>query len=825
MAKTTKRTGRKAPAAKRAPDPEAIEKAADERAAEESIDEVEEDCDSPWDIADIRAEYEAGFNRDRDNQNEAYLDLKYVAGDPSVHWDPDAWQQRTDESRPALIVNQCPQFVRQVTGDIRQMRPAIKVMPVDDQASKELAAKELPSLIRYVERRSDAAGIYFAASDQAVGGGIGHWMVTHEYASQRTFQQELRIVPVADGIAVVWDPDSVLLDRSDADFVFVPWDMSSRAFKKKYKGKNAAPFSASESAAFHSWASDDHVRVALYFRKRKCTMMLAVMPDGKVYDVTDDDTQAQALLAQGAKLKEREGHKVFRLVVSAHEILEEAEEWPGPDLPVVPMIGEEIIVGRQVTRRGVVRVLRDVQRIYNYAISTQTEIVALQPKAPFIGTRKQFEKYQEQWETANSRNWPYLEYTPDGQAPPPQRAQPPAASPGLDDLMGSTQNAMNSATGIYPPSLGQKSNEVSGKAIMARQREGDTGTYVYIDAFGRAVQRTGQIIINMAPKIYDTARRLQIAGEDGKPDELNINQAALGGPDGNQPITLNDLTVGAYEVAIEMGPSFSTKREEAREGMNELMRALGPESAQMFLDLFVKAQDFPLADKIAERARMLLPPNIRDKEDAESGKPPEPPAPPPPPTPEQIQQQKDEQAAMLDRQEAEANANRKHELDKLQIGVKQDEIALQLKQLEQKAREIELAHEQTMAQHAVTAAEATAQASADPRIDQIATLVESLTKSVEDLANRVDELTGEIQQTGQAHEVFAAEQRGLQKGAASAPPAAGEAAPAAAAPPPVDLSQILAKLSRRPTAAVRTKDGMRLLYDDEEAAPTDQPVA
>jgi hypothetical protein len=362
---------------------------------------------------------------------------------------------------------------------------------------------------------------------------------------------------------------------------------------------------------------------------------------------------------------------------------------------------------------------------------------------------------------------------------------------------------------------------------MARQREGDTGTYVYIDGFGRAVQRTGQICINMAPNIYDTKRRLQIAGEDGKPDKIELNQPAIA-QDGMTPITLNDLTVGAYEVAIEMGPSFSTKREEAREGMNELMRALGPESAQMFLDLFVKAQDFPLADKIAERARMLLPPNIRDKEDAESGKPPEPPAPPPPPTPEQIQQQKDEQAAMLDRQEAEANANRKHELDKIGLGVKQQEIELQLAQIAAKQRELEVSqadaarnHEAAMAQHAVAAQEA----SADPRIDQITKLVEQVVQSVEQLANKVDDIAGEVQQMGQDHEVFAAEQRGLQKGAASAPPAAEGAAPAAAATPPVDLSQILAKLARRPSGAVRTKDGMRLVYDDEEAAPTDQPVA
>lgn len=780
MAKKTRRAGRKASPAKRGAYVEPIdqllgdENEADEdppqatdagltpdeeEAAEQSIDAVADECDQPWDIADIRDEYESGWNKDRTNQDEGYIDLKFIAGDPTVHWDPDAWQQRIDESRPALIVNQGPQFVRQVTGDIRQMRPAIKVMPIDDHASEGMAAKELPALVRYVERRSDAAGIYFQACDQAVGAGIGHWMVVHEYAAQRTFKQELRIVPIPDGLAVVWDPDSVLPDRSDADFCFVPWDMTSRSFKKKYKDKSAAAFSTSNESAFATWVSDDHVRVSLYFCKRKCTLKLVEMPDGKTYDVTTDPAQASELTLAGGVLKTRMGHKVYRGVVSSQEIIEDMEEWPGPDIPVIPVIGEEITIGRAVVRRGVVRVLRDVQRIYNYAISTQTEIIALQPKAPFIGTRKQFEKYKEQWETANSRNWPYLEYTADGTAPPPQRAQPPAASAGLAELQTETVNAMYSATGIYPSALGKAGNETSGKAIMARQREGDTGTYVYVDGFGRAVRRTGQVIINMAGRIYDTHRRMQIAGEDGKPDSIEFNRKVLG-PDGVAHQTLNDLSVGAYEVTVEMGPSFSTKREEAREGMTEMLRALGPGAGGMFLDLFVKAQDWPLADKIAERARMMLPPNVRAKEDAEAGKPPQPEE-PHQPSPEEIEKAKQEQAAMLDRQEAEANANRKHELDKMNIELKSQEIALQQAQLAAKQRELELgqvdanrAHEATMAGHAATAIEA----SADPRLDQVLTMMEDLTKSVENLSGRVDELAGEIQEVGQSHETFAAEQ-------------------------------------------------------------------
>jgi hypothetical protein len=326
--------------------------------------------------------------------------------------------------------------------------------------------------------------------------------------------------------------------------------------------------------------------------------------------------------------------------------------------------------------------------------------------------------------------------------------------------MQSTTGAMYAATGIYPSALGAKSNETSGKAIMARQREGDTGTYVYIDGFGRAVQRGGQIIVNMAPRIYDTHRRLQIAGDDGKPDQIEFNRKVLA-DNGITHQTLNDLTVGAYEVTIEMGPSFSTKREEAREGMTEMLRALSPQVGGMFLDLFVKAQDWPLADKIAERARMMLPPNVRAKEDAEAGVQ-TPPEPPQPPSPEQIQQQKDEQAAMLDRQEAEANANRKHELDKMQIELKSQEIELQKQQLAAQQNDVAVSqadaartHEATMAQHAVSAVEA----SSDPRLDEILKMVQSLTKSTEDIANRVDELAGEIQDVGQAHETFAAEQQ------------------------------------------------------------------
>jgi len=685
----TKKRGRGKYAAtdKRAPELEDVKHPGQfNRSANEENDEQAPAKDAKDDdlVGRYREEYEAAYNKDRENQDEAYRDLNFIADTDGNggQWDAKALQERTDEGRPVLTVNQCPQFVRQVTGDMRQLKPAIKVVPVDDNASQQVAAKVLPGMIRYIEQRSGAEGIYFAAADQQAGCGIGHWAVTHEYAAGTTFNQEIRITPIPDGVAVVWDPDSVMPDRSDAMFCFVPVDMSRRVFKRKYPGKSGDQLSPSSSEAWTSWFTDDHVRVAEYFYKEPEKQRLALYPDGKIDNITGDDEAEAVATTAGAAIEERDGFCVYRALISQSDVLEKPEKWPGPDIPIVPVIGEEIVIGRKVVRRGVVRVLRDIQRIYNYAVSTQTELIALQPKSPFIGTREQFEKYQDQWETANSRNWPYLEYTHVVGVPPPQRSQPPVASSGLDELMTRTQEAMNATTGIYPAALGAKSNETSGRAIMARQREGDTGTFVYISNFARALRRTGQIIVNMIPQIYDTKRVIQIVGEDGKIDQLPINQPGMDAQGMGPGIGLNDVTIGAYEVALEMGPSFSSKREESREGMTEMLRTLGPGGAQMFLDLFIKAQDWPLADKIAERAKELLPPHIRAKEAAEAGEPPPPPPPPQPPSPEQQQAMELEQQKAQEEQQKNIEMARKNELADAQLQLDVRKLALEGETLE-----------------------------------------------------------------------------------------------------------------------------------------------
>jgi len=764
------------------------------------------------DLEEAIKRYRAGWEKDRDNQRLAYEDLAFLAEEGQ--WETRARAEREAEGRPILTVNKCPQFVRQVTGDIRQLRPAVKVVPVDDAADKDVAAKILPGMIRYIEQRSDAKAAYFSAADQMVAAGIGHCRVYTEYAAATTFDQEICVGTIEDGIAVVWDPDAVHPTRRDAMWCFVPFDYSRDTFKTRWPDASPDELDYHAEDAFKDWLTGETVRVTEYWRKVPAKRELALYPGGEMVDLTDDEDGAKRADAEavGARIEQRDSFRVERILMTASSILEGPDEWPGAHIPIVPFMGEEVKIGRRIDRRGVVRGLKDTQRIYNYACSAEAEVIALQPKAPFLGTRKNFEKYLDEWETANSRNWPFLQFEPDSAngGAAPQRVAPPVASTGISDLRASATNDMHEVTGIYPASLGAKSNEASGRAILARQREGDTGTYVYIEAFGRAVQRVGEIVVDLIPHIYDTERTIRIVGEDGKVDALEINKEQLDpNGDGIATLILNDLTVGAYEVVVEMGASYATKREEARDGMTQLLQAAGPETLQLFLDLFVKQQDWPLADKIAKRAELLLPPPIRMAEAQEAGEPPPqmpPPAPPPPPTPEQQLEAQKIQAEHDTAGKELSVKNQELQVKAASLDVDKAKLAAEMKKVDADLEKARMSHEQTMAGHAASIAEknamaaehqaTTAQMQADPRYEALADAIEQLKAAVVQIADSIGQHVDQL----------------------AVPPE-----------PPfmTDLRNTLGKLAnqKKPTGIKRTPQGMQLVFEGEGEGATPAPAA
>ena len=308
--------------------------------------------------------------------------------------------------------------------------------------------------------------------------------------------------------------------------------------------------------------------------------------------------------------------------INGMEIIEQTD-WPGRWIPIIPVYGDELDINGERILEGVVRHAKDSQRMYNYWASTETETISLAPKAPWIAAEGQIPKeYEAQWKSANRKNHAYLTYKPTSLAGQPVGApqrnifEPPVQA--ITNARMQAADDLKSTTGIYDSALGAQSREVSGIAIRGRQAQSQTSNFHFIDNLTRSLRHAGRIIIDLIPKVYDTARVSRVIGEEGEQEIVKINQIF----ESNGQEKLINFSIGKYDVAVETGPSFATKRQEALASMLDLTRAY-PQIAQAAGDLMVKNMDWPGATEISERLKKMLPPGIAEDSKDKKTVPPE----------------------------------------------------------------------------------------------------------------------------------------------------------------------------------------------------------
>lgn len=564
-------------------------------------------------MAKVRADWSSTEQANKLNVERGVDALKFKAGE---HYTADEKKERANNGLVSLTVNKVPQFVRQVTGDVRLNKPAIKVRPVDDAADPQMA-EVLSGLIRNIENVSRAQSIYATAADNSVTCGQGAWRINKKYVSEDSFDQELCIEPIPNALSVYFDPLAQRVDRSDASFCFVVSRLKRSVYEAKYPNSAATDFSLAdypeaEQSSIGSWITEDTIRIAEYWCVKTEPREIALLSNGTVADVADFPNGVETWAAQnGLSVKGKrkaDRRKVYQYIVNGVEVLEGPIEWDGPNIPIIVAVGEETWIGDDCVRLGLVHGVRDSQRLYNYTRSTSAMVQSSQPKAPWLVTPKQLAGFETIWADAGKGNFPYLPYNVDPDAPgAPQRSAPPMIASGLIQEAQLASDDMKAATGIYDASLGARSNETSAVAIEARDRAGDVSNFVYIDNLSIAIAYTGQQLVDLIPRVYDTERVVRILGDDGKDSRVTVNKT-VAGPDG-QPMIENDLSVGKYDVVCEVGPSFSTKRREASTSMVEFIRAF-PAAAPILGDVLAQVQDWPKADEIAQRMQALLPPQL-----------------------------------------------------------------------------------------------------------------------------------------------------------------------------------------------------------------------
>jgi hypothetical protein len=563
-------------------------------------------------------------------------DLRFYAGSPDNHWQwpadvlatRGAVQGQTINARPTLTINKLPQHVRQVTNDMRQNRPGAKVIPVDDNADVQVA-EVFNGMIRHIEYISDADVAYDTACENQVAYGEGYIRILTEYCDPNTFDQDIKIGRVRNSFSVYMDPLIQDPTGADAKWCFITEDVTKAEYERMYP--NAAPISTLQSLgvgdqSISNWLNEDTVRIADYYYIEYEKATLNLYPGNiTAFEGTMEDKQLKAIYGKPKNKRTVDNPKVKYCKINGYEILEEAE-WAGKWIPVIRIVGNEFEVDGRLYVSGLVRNAKDAQRMYNYWVSQEAEMLALAPKAPFIGYGGQFEGYEDKWKTANTNNWPYLEVNPDvtdgagNMLPLPARAQPPMASSGLLQAKSGAAEDIKSTTGQYNASLGMGSNERSGKAILARQKEGDVGTYHYGDNLARGVRHIARQLVDLIPKIYDTQRIARVIGEDGETKMAKIN------PEQQEPVKeivdeqgvviekIYNPGVGKYDVVATTGPGYATKRQEALEAMAQLLQG-NPQLWTVAGDLFVKNMDWPGAQEMSKRFRKTIDPSILADDD------------------------------------------------------------------------------------------------------------------------------------------------------------------------------------------------------------------
>lgn len=576
-------------------------------------------------ITTARNALEAAWQHEKENREAAAVDLAFLAGD---QWPDRVRREREAEGRPMLTINRLPQFLRQVTNDIRQADIAIKASPVDDRSDPQLA-KVYNGLLRQIQYASNAHHVFSTAAEHQSSCGIGWFRVTTDYADDSAFDQEIKLEGIPHPLSVYCDPAAVRPDRSDAEWIIVTEMIPRDTFKSRFP--DAAPNDVDRPSDGSSsrlyWTTADAVRVCEYWCKKPYTKTLGLTELGETIDLTNIKPADRAFLPRIVRERKQTCYKVEQYLISGTDVLEGPNEWPGKFIPLVPVIGAEIPLDQKIYRYGLIRFARDPQQLYNYYRTGVAEMMALAPKSPYLVTTEMLSDpaIKRIWDTANRQNRPYLPYKPDPNAPSgPKREHPPEMPSALMQEAQVASEDMKATTGIHDASLGARSNETSGRAILARQREGDIANYHFADNLEQSLQYAGRIIIDLIPKIYDNERVLRIMGDDDAEEFVPINKAMMG-MDG-MPILLNDLSQARFDVRVTIGPSYSTRRMETADAMLQFMQVV-PAAAQVAPDLVAKALDFPGAEEVAKRLRNTIPPAILADPDDPSTQPPAPPNP------------------------------------------------------------------------------------------------------------------------------------------------------------------------------------------------------
>lgn len=567
-------------------------------------------------VDEMRRRLKLAIDAEGNNRAQAIEDLEFSHG---KQWPAEMAMARQLERRPCLTINKTDTFVRSVVNNMRTQRPRIRAHAVSEGAD-EKKAEVIEGLIRHIEVNSNADLAYDTAAEYQVRVGFGYWRVNSRYVAEDSFDQELYIDRIRNPFTVYFDPSSTMPDGSDGEWCIITSSMKKEAFRKKYPNAviaDVADLGPGDDKAV--WASAEEVVISEYFRFEDKEDELWILSNGvKVLKSRSPMSEHELLTKYNIRITDKRDTVSRQLKWSKMTAVEELDkrDLPGKYLPVIPTYGAELCVDGKVERFGMVRNLKDPQRMYNYWRTQETEFVALAPLAPWLMAEGQDEGHELEWQNANRKSLSRLIYKSvhddDGQLlPPPQRLTPQAPPAASVNAATSASEDLKAVAGMFDPALGAPGQETSGTMVQQRQGQSDMSNYHFYDNLTRSIRHTGVVLLDLVPHYYDTQRVIRILGVDGVPQSVTINEKVRDQGGAIQQV-LNDVTVGSYDVVMDTGPGYQTKMQQNAEMLLGLLKTL-PQVAQTAGDIVVRQLDFPAAGDVADRLAAANPVAMAEK--------------------------------------------------------------------------------------------------------------------------------------------------------------------------------------------------------------------
>lgn len=548
----------------------------------------------------IRDRFKVMVEADEPNRRKAMEDLKF-AFEPGCQWDETLKKERGD--RPCYEFNKLRITIKRVINHIRANRPQGKVRAVED--SDKDTADIYEGLIRNIWNVSDGDTVVDYAAEYVIAGGMGAWRVTTEYSDDTVFDQDIFIRPIKNPFCLYADPSAADPFKRDAEDWILTEKISNKSYEARWPKAKRVSFEDESFDDDDAWEEEEQTRICEYWYKKPVTKTLYLLEGGQTVDTLPEGVTP-------LKTREVKTYKICMVIASGDAILEGPKEWAGSKFPFVMVPGEWRVIDGKVQWHGLTRFSKDAQRNYNVSRTAIAETIALTPQAKWLMSMKQFEGMGDHIAEAHRKNIPVMLYNSTPNEAPPQWMGGAQVPVGLVQQSAMDSDDIKATSGIFDSSLGNQSNETSGRAIRARQEQGEIATYNYPDNIAKGIRVTNEIIVDLIPKIIDSTRAIRILGADGAEKYMKVNEVV---PDPNDPtglktIVVNDLSRGKYDVTVTTGPSYSTQRQEAAEVYTQLGQAV-PQVWGVAGDYIMKAMDLPYSEQIAERLRYLLPPQIQ----------------------------------------------------------------------------------------------------------------------------------------------------------------------------------------------------------------------